>query len=180
MSYVPSRLDELPTLGKTGRPAWFLLEAIFRPNRFLSGTAARILRGPSGRQNLRASGFTLVELTVAIAVILVLVGAASLGVKPYYAYRDGRTAGEMLRAVKAAQLMYLSDNPSALVTSLTPGASGNLVQYMPNGYWPTLPSVTGGVPTINCAVFPPVAVLNGTTYDPSGSATDGLWDVGLY
>jgi prepilin-type N-terminal cleavage/methylation domain-containing protein len=125
-------------------------------------------------------GFTLVEMTVVIAVILVLVGAASLGVKPYYAYRDGRAAGEILRAVKAAQLMYLSDNPSAAVTSLTSGPTGNLVQYMPQGNWPTLPSVNGVAPTINCAVFPPVAVLSGTTYDPSGSTTDGLWDVGLY
>ena len=29
----------------------------------------------------------------------------------------------MLRAVKAAQLMYLSDNPSTAVTSLTSGTS---------------------------------------------------------
>jgi prepilin-type N-terminal cleavage/methylation domain-containing protein len=123
------------------------------------------------------SGFTLVELTVVIAVILVLVGAASLGIKPYYAYRDGRAAGEMLRAVKAAQLLYLSDNPSTAVTALTQGL---LLPYMPNGTWPTLPSVNGVVPTISCTVFPPVAVLSGTNYDPSGSITDGLWDVGQY
>jgi prepilin-type N-terminal cleavage/methylation domain-containing protein len=145
------------------------------PRKSRGGFGLRYFRGGHSKR-----GFTLVEMTVVIAVILVLVGAASLGVKPYYAYRDGRTAGEMLRAVKAAQLMYLSDNPSALVTSLTPGPTGNLVQYMPQGNWPTLPSVNGVVPTINCAVFPPVAVLSGTTYDPSGSTTDGLWDVGLY
>ena len=125
-------------------------------------------------------GLTLVELSVTIAVILILAGAASLGIKPYYAYRDGRAAGEMLRAVKAAQLMYLSDNPSAALTSLTSGPTGNLAPYMPNGAWPTLPSVNGVVPTINCTVFPPVAVLGGATYDPSGSTTDGLWDVGQY
>jgi hypothetical protein len=51
---------------------------------------------------------------------------------------------------------------------------------MPNGTWPILPSVGAVVPTINCTVFPPVAVLSGATYDPSGSTTDGLWDVGLY
>jgi type II secretory pathway pseudopilin PulG len=120
-------------------------------------------------------------MTVAIAVILVLAGVASLGVKPYYAYRDGRTAGEMLRAVKAAQLMYLSDNPSAALTSLTLGTSGNLTPYMPNGTSPTLPMVNGVQPTINCTVFPPVAVLSGATY-PSASpaATDGLWNVGQY
>jgi prepilin-type N-terminal cleavage/methylation domain-containing protein len=175
MSPAHSRLDELSTLRKIGCPVWFLFQAVFRPSRFLSGS--RALHGPSGRQNLRASGFTLVELTVAIAVILVLVGAASLGVKPFYAYRDGRSAGEMLRAVKAAQLMYLSDNPSTAVTSLT---SALLLPYMPNGTWPTLPTTSTGVPTVNCTVFPPVAVLNNATYDPSGSTTDGLWDVGLY
>lgn len=123
------------------------------------------------------SGFTLVEMTVAIAVILVLAGVASLGVKPYYDYRDGRTAGEMLRAVKAAQLMYLSDNPSTAVTTLTQTL---LVPYMPNGNWPTLPIVGSVYPTINCTVFPPVAVLNGLTYDPSATTNDGLWDVGQY
>jgi|ERR1700722_17681340 len=126
------------------------------------------------------SGFTLVELSVTIAVILILVGAASLGIKPYYAYRDGRAAGEALRAVKAAQLMYLSDYPSALVTSLTGGATGNITPYMPNGAWPTLPLVNGTAALINCTVFPPVATVGGATYDPSGSPTDGLWDVGLY
>jgi prepilin-type N-terminal cleavage/methylation domain-containing protein len=123
------------------------------------------------------SGFTLVEMTVAIAVVLVLVGVGSLGVKPYYDYRDGRTAGEMLRAVKAAQLMYLSDNPSTAVTALTQTL---LLPYMPNGTWPTLPIVGSVYPTINCTVFPPVAVLNGITYDPSATTNDGLWDVGQY
>jgi prepilin-type N-terminal cleavage/methylation domain-containing protein len=134
-----------------------------------------------GSLNFRASrsksGFTLVEMSVVIAVILLLAGASSLGIKPYLAYRDGRAAGEMLRAVKAAQLMYLSDNPSTQVTNLT---QAELLPYMPNGAWPTLPSVNGQVPTIKCTVFPPVAVLNNATYDPSGSTTDGLWDVGQY
>jgi prepilin-type N-terminal cleavage/methylation domain-containing protein len=123
------------------------------------------------------SGVTLIELSVTIAVILLLAGAASLAIKPYLAYRDGRAAGEMLRAVKAAQLMYLSDNPSTAVANLT---QPKLLPYMPNGAWPTLPSVNGQVPTIDCTKFPPVAVLNGKTYDPSASTTDGLWDVGQY
>ena len=91
--------------------------------------------------------------------------------------RDGRAAGEALRSVKAAQLMYLADNPSTAVAALT---QASLLPYMPNGTWPTLPTVGTVVPTINCAVFPPVALLGTTTYDPSGSATDGLWDVGQY
>jgi prepilin-type N-terminal cleavage/methylation domain-containing protein len=123
------------------------------------------------------AGFTLVELSIVIAVLLVLAGAASLGIGPYFAYRDGRQAGESLRAVKAAQLMYLADNPTTPVNTLT---QAMLLPYMPNGTWPTLPTVGGQTPTINCAVFPPVAVLGGATYDPSGSSTDGLWDVGQY
>jgi prepilin-type N-terminal cleavage/methylation domain-containing protein len=138
---------------------------------------SRLRRSARKSRDFRASGFTLVEMTVAIAVILVLVGIASLGVKPYYAFRDGRAAGEMLRSVKAAQLMYLSDNPSTAVTALTQAL---LTPYMPNGTWPTLPLVGAVQPTINCTVFPPVALLSGATYDPSGSTTDGLWDVGKY
>jgi prepilin-type N-terminal cleavage/methylation domain-containing protein len=144
---------------------------------------------PDFRANRSQSGFSLVEMAVVIAVILVLAGAASLSIKPYLAYRDGRAAGEMLRAVKAAQLMYLSDNPSTQVANLT---QAELLPYMPNGLlangqvnplaWPTLPSgLKGEALTIDCTQFPPAAVdVNGKTYDPSGSTTDGLWDVGQY
>jgi len=177
MNLALSSLRRSSALGRSPPPALFF----FRPSRFLSGFIARKSREPSGSRDFRACGFTLVELSVTIAVILILVGAASLGIKPYYAYRDGRAAGEMLRSVKAAQLMYLSDNPSALLSSLTGGATGNLTPYMPNGTWPTLPMVNGVQPTIVCTQFPPVAALGATNpYDPSGSTTDGLWDVGLY
>jgi type II secretory pathway pseudopilin PulG len=122
-------------------------------------------------------GLTLVELSVTIAVILILAGIITLSVKPFVAYRDGTRAGEMLRSVKAAQLMYLADNPATAITALT---QANLLPYMPQGNWPTLPSVNGQPTTINFNVFPPVAMLNGNPYDPSGSPTDGLWDVGQY
>jgi prepilin-type N-terminal cleavage/methylation domain-containing protein len=177
MKLASASLHISQSLGRIVRPVLSRLNAIFRSSRFPSGSIARKSGEPSGTRDLRASGFTLVELSVSIAVILILAGAASLGVKPYFAYRDGRTAGEMLRSVKAAQLMYLSDNPSTAVANLTQGL---LLQYMPNGTWPTLPSVGVVVPTINCTVFPPVALLSGVTYDPSGSTTDGLWDVGQY
>jgi prepilin-type N-terminal cleavage/methylation domain-containing protein len=170
-------------LGRGLPPLFHLTNSIFLLGRFLSGSTARKFREHVGSRNFQAakSGFTLLEMTVVIAVILVLVGAASLGVKPYYAFRDGRAAGEMLRSVKAAQLLYLADNPSVPVSSLTFDSSATgILPYMPNGTAPTLPSVGAQVPTINCAVFPPVAVLGGTTYDPSGSTTDGLWDVGQY
>jgi prepilin-type N-terminal cleavage/methylation domain-containing protein len=168
-----SNLQRPQSLEASPHPAFSLLKAAFHRDRFRSGGST------SGPWDLRTSrsrgGFTLVEMSVTIAMILVLVGGASLGIQPYLAYRDGRASGEMLRAVKAAQLMYLSDFPSTPVTSLTQAL---ILPYMPHGTWPTLPLVNGVTPTINCAVFPPVAVLGGTIYDPSGSATDGLWDAG--
>ena len=127
-------------------------------------------------QSRSTSGLTLIELSITIAVMLLLAGIVTISVKPFVAYRDGSTAGEMLRSVKAAQLMYLADNPATDITTLT---QDNLKNYMPQGNWPTLPSVNGQTPTINFNKFPPEAVLNGT-YDPSGSTTDGLWDVGKY
>jgi type II secretory pathway pseudopilin PulG len=128
-------------------------------------------------QSRSTRGTTLVELSVTIGVIVLLAGIVSISVQPFMAYRDGRAAGEALRAVKAAQLMYLADNPATPVNSLTQTI---LLPYMPNGAWPTLPKVGTQTPTINCTLFPPVAVLGGGTYDPSGSLTDGLWDVGKY
>jgi prepilin-type N-terminal cleavage/methylation domain-containing protein len=158
----------------------FLLSTAFH-DRLHSGSSLYESLETPGPEKLRANdakgGFTLVELSVTIAVILVLIGAASLGIQPYLAYRDGRAAGEMLRSVKAAQLMYLSDYPSTPVTGLT---QAMLLPYMPNGTWPVLPSVNGVSPTVDCTVFPPVAVLGGIPYDPSGLTNDGLWDVGQY
>ena len=179
MKLALSSLRHSQNLGRSPCPVFFLTNAIILLSRFLSGSTAGKSDEPSGSSNFRASGFTLVELSVTIAVIILLAGAASLGIKPYYAYRDGRAAGEALRSVKAAQLMYLADNPSTPVANLTQAL---LLPYMPNGTWPTLPLVNNvaPAPTINCAAFPPVAVLNGTPYDPSGSPTDGLWDVGQY
>ena len=177
MKLAISSLHDPQSLGRSPRPSSFLFHPIFRISHFSSGSMARKPCEPSGSRGFRAGGFTVVEMTVVIAVILVLAAVASLSVKPYFAYRDGRAAGEMLRAVKAAQLMYLSDNPATTVAALT---QAELLPYMPNGTWPTLPIVGAVYPTINFNVFPPVAVLAGVTYDPSATTTDGLWDVGQY
>jgi prepilin-type N-terminal cleavage/methylation domain-containing protein len=123
------------------------------------------------------AGFTMVELSIVIGALLLLIGLASAAAPPFIAYIQGEQAGQSLRAVKAAQLMYLADNPATPVSSLT---QAMLSPYMPNGAWPTLPTVNGQTPTINYTVFPPVAALNGSTYNPTGSTTNGLWNVGTY
>jgi prepilin-type N-terminal cleavage/methylation domain-containing protein len=174
-------LKSAQALRRREHPGFSLFQAAFHWTHIRSLSLEQKTHQPSDQLHLRGihskSGFTLVELTVTIAVILVLIGIASLGIQPYLAYRDGRAAGEILRSVKAAQLMYLSDNPSIPVASLNLGL---LLRYMPNGNPPTLPAVGAVTPTIDCTQFPPIAVLGGTRYDPSGSYTDGLWDVGLY
>jgi Tfp pilus assembly protein PilE len=130
------------------------------------------------RRHRSIVGFTLVELSVTVATILALIGIASIAFAPYLTYRNGQAAGETLRSVKAAQLLFLADNPSRAVSSLQ---QSDLLPYMPNTTtWPDLPMVNGQKPSINCAVFPPVAVLNGSTYDPSPKTNDGLWDVGQW
>jgi type II secretory pathway pseudopilin PulG len=118
-------------------------------------------------------GTTLVELSVTIGVIIMLAAIVSLSVQPFIAYRDGRAAGEALRSVKAAQLLYLADHPATPVNTLTQAL---LLPYMPQGVWPTLPKYNGQQPTIVCSKFPPVASIA----DPSGATDDGLWDVGKY
>lgn len=122
--------------------------------------------------------FTLIELTVVISVLLVLALISVRVVRTPKNYELGRNAGETLRTVFTAQRLYLADNPTTAVTSLT-GAM--LIPYMPNKAttMPTVKSLTGTTLNIKVTVFPPV-VDNGTggTYDPSGNSKDFLWDVG--
>ena len=130
-----------------------------------------------------ASGTTLAELAVVIAVLLLLASIVVMGVTPYMTYRDGRQAGEALRSVYAAQMNYLSDNPGVDLTSLTPAdAASRIIPYLPNGAsLPVLPPANGVTPQILVTRIPPVASLDGKNpYDPSGSPTDGLWDIGSY
>jgi predicted lipoprotein len=74
--------------------------------------------------------------------------------------------------------MYLADNPTVLVANIT---AANVISYLPNRAttMPTVKSLTGATLTILVNQSPPV-INNGSgvCYDPSGSTTDSLWDVG--
>lgn len=124
------------------------------------------------------SGFTLLEMTVVIGVMLTLIGVG-LGVsKQYSNWQLGRAAAEDLRSVYAAQRLYLSDNPTELVSDLT---DNKLIPYLANRAtsMPTVKGLDGVMRTIRVDVSPPVVSDGGTSvYDPSGTTSDSLWDVG--
>ena len=135
---------------------------------------------PSGF-SLRA--FTLLELTVVIMVLMALISTGLFVSKKMDQWKLGRQASESLRTVYAAQRLYLADNPTTSVSTLT---ATLLIPYLPNQAtaFPTVKSLTGTTLTIvvNDPSYPPyLKDSGGARYDPSASPanyTDSLGDVG--
>ena len=123
----------------------------------------------------RQSGFTLMELTVALAVLLAMAMMTAMSATSYKSWMDGKKAGDALRQIDTAQRLYFSDNPDDSLAALT---QAKLLPYLQGNTWPVMPSVKSVATTINFNVSPPVALKGGATYDPSPSTTDGVWDVG--
>jgi len=124
------------------------------------------------------SGFTLLEMTIVIMVLLALMKIGLFTSSKMDEWKLGRAASETLRSVYSAQRMYLADNPTASVGSLTDAL---VIPYLPNNVtvMPTVKSLTGSNLAILVNVSPPVINAgSGVTYDPSGSNNDSLWDVG--
>ena len=131
-------------------------------------------------------GVTLIEMTVVILVLLTLIAVSITSISSYNEFKDGTAAAQVLRNVYNAQRTFLSENPTVSVDSLTPAVitpylsetaddgSGNLV----------IPTIEQGDITygVDVSVSPPVFTVGGvagaTPFDPSGSTSDGLWDVG--
>ena len=129
------------------------------------------------RVNIR-NGFTLVEMTVVIMVMMTLLGTGLYVSKQYGNWQLGRTAAEDLRTVYSAQRMYLADNPTTVVTNIT---VSQIIPYLPNRAtaMPTVKSLTGATLSIRVNTTPPnIEDGSGGVYDPSGSTSDSLWDVG--
>lgn len=123
-------------------------------------------------------GFTLLEMTIVIMVLLTLIKVGFSTSKAMDQWKLGRQASETLRTVYSAQRMYLADNPTAQVSAITDVL---LIPYLPDNTTalPTVKSLTGGTLGIKVNVSPPVINSgSGVAYDPSGSSTDSLWDVG--
>ena len=126
----------------------------------------------------RSAGFTLLEMTIVIMVLLALVKVGLFTNSKMDEWRLGRAGAETLRSVYSAQRMYLADNPTVAVSTITTTV---LLPYLPNNVtvMPTVKSLTGTNLSIIVNVSPPV-INNGSgvAYDPSGSTKDSLWDVG--
>jgi type II secretory pathway pseudopilin PulG len=124
-----------------------------------------------------ALGFSLLELSLVIALILGLCGAIGFGVAAIQKWKKGKDASLALQAVYAAQRSYMADHPTADVAAVT---SGQLQAYLPQG-WTTMPVVTGLADealTVDFSVMPPKLLLGTSPYDPSSRTDDGLWDTG--
>lgn len=120
---------------------------------------------------------TLLEMTIVIMVLLGLISTGFFANKKVDEWKIGRVASETLRQVHTAQRMFLADNPThpvdeIVAADIIPYLSGNVTEL------PTIKSLNGTELDIKLDVSPPVVVDgSGTTYDPSGDAEDGVWDI---
>lgn len=124
-------------------------------------------------------GFTLLEVTTVIVILLIFMRLGLYSSSKIDQWKLGRNASETLRSVHSAQRMYLADNPTTNVSTLTPAM---ILPYLPPGNvttMPTVKSLTGANLSITVSVSPPI-INNGAgvAYDPSGKTNDSLWDIG--
>ena len=125
-------------------------------------------------------GFTLIELTVVIFVLVGLIAISFSSLGSLSEWQRAREVSSVLREVEVAQRQFLADNPQQDLATLTDPQIAVLAGYLP-GNPTTLPTTIGNdqvVLTVNVRVSPPVALNGGTDYDPSGNTNDGLWDTG--
>jgi prepilin-type N-terminal cleavage/methylation domain-containing protein len=137
---------------------------------------------PSRSLSHSKKAFTLLEMSIVIMVLLTLMQIGLFSSRKMDEWRLGRSASETLRAVYAAQRMYLADNPTVAPAAIT---DAMLLPYMASNAggtlvaMPTVTSLTKNPLAIMVTVSPPVINAgNGVVYDPSGSTRDSLWDVG--
>lgn len=127
----------------------------------------------------RHGGFSLVEVTLVIGLMLGLAAVVIYSVSSINDWRRGREAAEKLRSVYIAQKSYLADHPAKDRSTLT---AEELIPYLPGNAnaLPTHAGLAGESLTLDFKSMPPVFRNGSNAYDPSGSNSDGLWDVGTH
>lgn len=127
--------------------------------------------------NYFPDGFTLIEITVVIALMLSLSALVISLVNPMRDWRLGKDAGLAIQSVYVAQKTYLADHPNADPATLT---SAMLLPYLPDGttQMPVRTGLDDQALTLDFTQVPPVWKDGGTIYDPSPPGNNGLWDVG--
>jgi len=123
------------------------------------------------------AGFTLIEISLVIGLMIGLALFTGMNISAIQDWQKGKDAALALEAVFAAQRAYMADHPTADIEEVT---RIELEAYLPTG-WTTMPTVRSlddGTLTIDHSVMPPQLLSGTTVYDPSGSGTDGLWDIG--
>lgn len=147
---------------------------------------------PNRPTNRSKSAFTLLEMSIVIMVLLALITIGLNVSTKITDWKLARAASETLRLVYSAQRMFLSDNPTKDVSTIT---EKDLVHYLRNvpqassattfselqaqGLLETPKSLQGQTLSFLVNQSPPKFAVAGIQYDPSGSTTDSLWDVGL-
>jgi prepilin-type N-terminal cleavage/methylation domain-containing protein len=130
-------------------------------------------------------GFTLLELTMVISVLLLLITVGLKSNNAFKTWKLAREASDTLRTVYVAQRTYLADNPTTALSAVTPALLLPYIQNSPAAF-PAARTPTGAGINIYVGASPPyyttTATVSGAAapsrYDPSGSYTDSLWDVG--
>ncbi len=121
--------------------------------------------------------FSLIEVTLVIGIMLAIASIVTYSVGTLNEWKVGRSVAEDLKAVYVAQKSYLADHPTSVASDFT---EAKLIKYLPGTLtaMPTASSLDDEELTLAYKVIPPVFKLGSSTYDPSDSTSDGLWDVG--
>lgn len=122
-------------------------------------------------------GMTIIEISIVLALMMGLASVVVFSASGIGKWKLARNASLDLKSVYVAQKSYLADHPTQSIANVT---ATELGPYMPmqGASIPTVESLDGAQLPVNFNVMPPVAVSGGAAYDPSGSSSDGLWDVG--
>ena len=130
-------------------------------------------------------GFTLIELTVVIVLILSIASISTFTVQSYVTWKEGIEAGAKLKEIHIAQKLYLADFPLETPSELAdPVNKQKFLNYL-DSFNKHLPIINakkkdgGSELEINILVIPPTLLLNNQEYDPTGKK-DNLWDAGQF